>query len=450
MIKIKFTLFVYLHRNNNGVMVRVRWDNKREEVVFSTGCVADPTKWNNQCAKTNTTHKVGKHSFTSQQINNEINKVKTAVEQAFASFELQGHYPNKLELKNEVSKLLGKEDSTAIKNNVKEKNSLENLYQRFLSEREEEKLWDKKSRDKYNQVIKRVMYCDKNITIEKIDKQFMIKFRNWHIDNKYKNSTTGKSFTCLRSFLRWAKQEGYKVNDSAINYRENIIVRKKKVLFLKFEELLAFYNYEFSKKESHLQRARDMFCFMAFTSLRYSDISKLKVTDVHEDHIELYTEKTDKMLSIPLVSYAKKIVEQYRGNGKNGLLFPKVKNNRLNKYIRKAAQKVNLNRQFVQVSYIGNERYEKVDQICDILSCHAARRTFVCISLHLDIPLSVVMKCTGHADYSAMRPYIEVADEKTAHELAKWEHQSKKTEIDKLLKKVGEDKLDEVLKLLRA
>lgn len=74
MIKIKFTLFVYLHRNNNGVMVRVRWDNKREEVVFSTGCVADPTKWNNQCAKTNTTHKVGKHSFTSQQINNEINK----------------------------------------------------------------------------------------------------------------------------------------------------------------------------------------------------------------------------------------------------------------------------------------------------------------------------------------------------------------------------------------
>jgi hypothetical protein len=60
------------------------------------------------------------------------------------------------------------------------------------------------------------------------------------------------------------------------------------------------------------------------------------------------------------------------------------------------------------------------------------------------------MKCTGHADFRAMRPYIEVADETTARELAKWDLQTKKLEISILLEKVSEEKLDKVLKLLRA
>ena len=45
---------------------------------------------------------------------------------------------------------------------------------------------------------------------------------------------------------------------------------------------------------------------------------------------------------------------------------------------------------------------------------------------------------------------IEVADETTARELAKWNLQSKKAEIGVLLDKANEEKLDEVLKLLRA
>ncbi len=38
MIKIKFSVFVYLHKKSNSVMVRVRWDNKKEEVTFATHC----------------------------------------------------------------------------------------------------------------------------------------------------------------------------------------------------------------------------------------------------------------------------------------------------------------------------------------------------------------------------------------------------------------------------
>lgn len=450
MIKIKFSVFVYLHKKSNSVMVRVRWDNKKEEVTFATGCIADPAKWKNQCAIVNTTHKVGGHCFTSRQINNEINRVKTVIEQVFTSFELQGHYPNKHDLKEEVDKLLGKEEQIIVDDEVKEDLSLKELFKAFTLERKDEKLWDEKTKYKYDQVYNYLICCDKNLTLQKIDKKFMIKLRNWFLDNNYKNPTIVKAFRNFRCFLKWAKQEGYEVNDSAIGYRENVSIRQKKVIFLKFDELLKFYNYQFSDEKQYLERARDMFCFMAFTSLRYSDFSRLKLSDVYDDHIELYTEKTDVMLSIPLVSYAKALVEKYRGMGKNGLMFPVISNQKLNDYIKEAAQEVGLDRQVVQVSYSGNTKHETVDKLCNIMSCHDARRTFVCSSLHLGIPQSVVMKCTGHSDFRAMRPYIEVADETTARELSKWDLQAKKVEIGILLEKASEDKLEQVLKLLRA
>ena len=45
--------------------------------------------------------------------------------------------------------------------------------------------------------------------------------------------------------------------------------------------------YKFDDDEKNLELARDMFCFMAFTSLRYSDLEKLKKANVFDDHIEV-------------------------------------------------------------------------------------------------------------------------------------------------------------------
>ena len=181
-------------------MVRVRWDNKREEQVFATGCIADPAKWHNQSAKLNSTHKVGDHCFTSRQINNEVNKVKTAIEQAFASFELKGHYPNKFDLKDEVDKLLGKEEPVVVSEEVKEAVSLKELFKLFTAERKDEKLWDEKTKYKYDQIYTYLMCCDKNLTLQKIDKKFMTKLRNWFLDNEYKNPTIVKAFVISVAF----------------------------------------------------------------------------------------------------------------------------------------------------------------------------------------------------------------------------------------------------------
>lgn len=90
----------------------------------------------------------------------------------------------------------------------------------------------------------------------------------------------------------------------------------------------------------------------------------------------------------------------------------------------------------------------------EIIGCHDGRRTFVCCSLAFGIPPTVVMSCTGHSTYNAMKPYIEVADETQRVELAKWDKAEKrgdiKSDIAKKLEGVDEATLAKVLELLKS
>ena len=58
-------------------------------------------------------------------------------------------------------------------------------------------------------------------------------------------------------------------------------------------------------------------------------------------------------------------------------------------------------------------------EIVELLTSHAARRSFICNSLAAGVPVNVVMKWTGHSDYQAMKPYIDVADSIKAKEMDK-------------------------------
>mgnify|MGYP000953177594 FL=1 len=70
--------------------------------------------------------------------------------------------------------------------------------------------------------------------------------------------------------------------------------------------------------------------------------------------------------------------------------------------------------------YRGNGRIDGVTPKYALLGTHAGRRTFICNALALGIPPQVVMKWTGHSDYKAMKPYIDIADEIKANAMSKF------------------------------
>ena len=121
------------------------------------------------------------------------------------------------------------------------------------------------------------------------------------------------------------------------------------------------------------------------------------------------TVKTADGLSIELNKFSKAILEKYKDiHFENHMALPVISNQKMNDYLKELGELAEIN---VKSSYKGNERIDKVTPKYALLSTHAGRRTFICNVLVLGIPAQVVMQWTGHSDYKAMKPYIDIADD---------------------------------------
>ena len=80
-----------------------------------------------------------------------------------------------------------------------------------------------------------------------------------------------------------------------------------------------------------------------------------------------------------------------------------------------------------QTYYKGNERIDEVTPKYALLGTHAGRRTFYLQCACIGYSSQVVMKWTGHSDYKAMKPYIDIADDIKANAMSKFNNYKSKT-----------------------
>ena len=161
--------------------------------------------------------------------------------------------------------------------------------------------------------------------------------------------------------------------------------------------------------------------FQCFTGLRYSDVENLKKSDIRENFIEVTTVKTSDNLIIELNNHSKDIIEKYKDYfNKYNKAFPVITNQKMNDYLKELAEIAEITEPIRETYYKGNERIDEVTPKYNLLSTHAGRRTFICNALALGIPPQVVMKWTGHSDYKAMKPYIDIADQTKINAMEKF------------------------------
>ena len=440
MKKTNFSTRAYVMKNGQ-VMIRVRWNSKKNEVGFSIGYTIDPLKWDSdkQLVKSNTTHKIGGKIVYAREINNAIRSFLVCIEEVFAKYDLHSKIPTTTDLKKLVNEKLGRTKEVEVIQEDENK-TLKDIFSDFLRLRPQEGNWSQNAQYKYEQMWHQLTGYDPKIELDTLNKDKMVQLMNWYIKNNYCNRTIVKQFKMLKSFLRWASRHGYSLQSGVLEFKPNLKVIPRTVTFLKYKELMHFMEYEFPEDKEYLSKARDMFCFMAFTSLRYSDLAALKPSNLIDGCLDFCTEKTDDKLHIVLNEHAMKILDKYAWY-KGETLFPVPSNQKLNDYLKEAAKMAGLNRKITQVYFKGSVRYEDTYEFWEQISCHDARRTFVCCSLALGIPPSVVMSCTGHSDYESMKPYIEVADETQKMEMDKWNSHQYKSEIISMMDKMNSEQL---------
>ena len=69
------------------------------------------------------------------------------------------------------------------------------------------------------------------------------------------------------------------------------------------------------------------------------------------------------------------------------------------------------------VSYSGSKKTESLQPKYKLISFHAARRTFVTLSLEKGMRAEVIMQISGHKDYRTFKKYIKITDKVKTDEL---------------------------------
>ena len=264
MKKTNFSTRAYVMKNGQ-VMIRVRWNSKKNEVGFSVGYTIDPLKWDSgkQLVKSNTTHKIGGKTVYAREINNAIRSFLVCIEEVFTEYSLHSEEPTTTGLKEQVNEKLGRIKHEEVKDEADK--TLKDIFTEFLVLRPQEGCWSLQSRYKYEQMWNQLMGCDSNVTLEKLNQSKMLELVNWYIKNDYHNYTIAKQLRTLKSFLRWAVRHGYTVQSGVLEFKPNLKMVHRTVTYLKYKELMHLCRFEFPREKAYLSKARDMFCFMAFT-----------------------------------------------------------------------------------------------------------------------------------------------------------------------------------------
>ena len=419
-------IFTLESRKKNGVLIvenvpiRMRVNFASKRIEFTTGYRIDAAKWDSdkQRVRNGCTNKLKQ---SASEINASLLGYYTELQEIFKKFEVEEIMPTPEQIK-EAFNALHKPIEEEVKPKKSTPNAFYKVFDEFVRDCGRQNDWTDSTYEKFAAVKNHLMNFRDGLTFDFFDEKGLNDYVTYLRDVKeMRNSTIGKQLSFLKWFLRWAFKKGLHQNNAYDSYKPKLKSTQKKIIFLTWEELNKLREFEIPAAKQALDRVRDVFLFQCFTGLRYSDVFNLRRSDIKGDHIEVTTVKTSDSLIIELNKHSKAILDKYKDVAfEDDKVLPVITNQKMNDYLKELAELAGIDEPVRQTYYRGNERIDEVTPKYVLLGTHAGRRTFICNALALGIPPQVVMKWTGHSDYKAMKPYIDIADDIKANAMSKF------------------------------
>lgn len=262
------------------------------------------------------------------------------------------------------------------------------------------------------------LFCkEKNISLsfDEVNNDFFESLRDYSYEvKKMKQNYFAKVIKVLKSFLNWAIEKEYNTNREFEKFKaaEHDI----DIVFLTFEELMNLYNYQF--ESDRLSQARDFYCMGCFTGLRFSDLSKLHLANISEDHIVLSIQKTKTQNhAIKLNKYAKAILGKYKGTIYEPL--PIISSQKFNEYIKECCELAEITQSFTIHWFVGNKKKSLTQPKCKFITSHTARKTFITNSLLLGMEPKAIKKIANIKKDAVLDKYMKVTEAFTDEQMDK-------------------------------
>ena len=418
-------IFTLESRKKDGVLIvenvpiRMRVNFASKRIEFTTGYRIDAEKWDTdkQRVRNGCTNKLKQ---SASEINDSLLGYYTEVQEIFKKFEVEEIMPTPEQIKEAFNAL--HKPIEEVKPRKSTPNAFYKVFDEFVRDCGRQNDWTDSTYEKFAAVKNHLMNFRDGLTFDFFDEKGLNDYVTYLRDVKeMRNSTIGKQLSFLKWFLRWAFKKGLHQNNAYDSYKPKLKSTQKKIVFLTWEELNKLREFEIPAAKQALDRVRDVFLFQCFTGLRYSDVFNLRRSDIKGDYIEVTTVKTSDSLIIELNKHSKAILDKYKDvSFEDDKVLPVITNQKMNDYLKELAELAGIDEPVRQTYYRGNERIDEVTPKYALLGTHAGRRTFICNALALGIPPQVVMKWTGHSDYKAMKPYIDIADDIKANAMSKF------------------------------
>ena len=418
-------IFTLESRKKDGVLIvenvpiRMRVNFASKRIEFTIGYRIDAEKWDTdkQRVRNGCTNKLKQ---SASEINASLLGYYTEVQEIFKKFEVEEIMPTPEQIKEAFNALHNPIEEVTPRKSTS--NAFYKVFDEFVRDCGRQNDWTDSTYEKFAAMKNHLMNFRDGLTFDFFDEKGLNDYVTYLRDVKeMRNSTIGKQLSFLKWFLRWAYKKGVHQNNAYDSYKPKLKSTQKKIIFLTWNELNRLREFKIPSNKQALERVRDVFLFQCFTGLRYSDVFNLRRSDIKGDHIEVTTVKTSDSLIIELNNHSKAILDKYKNVAfEDDKVLPVITNQKMNDYLKELAELAGIDEPVRQTYYRGNERIDEVTPKYALLGTHAGRRTFICNALALGIPPQVVMKWTGHSDYKAMKPYIDIADDIKANAMSKF------------------------------
>ena len=409
----KFVLNKRHKGDTEGINIRLRVTLKScRPLDFSIGMNTSLAQWDTE------RQRLTRDAADAKQKNRTLDDIYNKVEDMFTRYELiEKRIPTISELREKCNDILGMHKNP----NGKDTNFFA-VFDEFVLTAGMQNQWSHSTYQKFHTLRNHFTMFDKDISFRDINEAKIQKYMQYLYDKDFRNTTVTKHLGLIRWFLHWAADHGYYKGDVHLKFRPKLKgtdIATKEIIYLTIDEVHRLQQQTFTPQQQHLERVRDVFLFCCFSGLRYSDVAKLRRSDVHDTYISVVTQKTSDPLRIELNKHTAAILEKYAAHRKpHDLALPVISNQRMNSYLKTLGKLCHIDEPVRIVSFSGSHRNEEIFPKWALLTTHCARRTFVVTALQLNIPSEVIMKWTGHSDYESMKPYVAIVDELKAREMS--------------------------------
>jgi integrase len=400
-------------KNVNYISIDINYGKLRKR-ISSGYSLSDPMFWDSEKQKI----KKGYPDYI--QINNHLNKLKSNVEGYLSDLKIHKQDISEDEFIYRVTKMINP-TKIEIQKSTDVKPDLIADFNSWIIFREQTNQISQGRIKRYRSTLNHLLNFHKTLPtkvfLDELDVHYIQMLTSYLISKKnLLNSTTVSVIKVVKAFLKDMRNKYPSISEYHFKTLKFSKDPDPPAIVFNEDELKKIESAELTRDS--LIRTRDFLIVHIHTLFRISDYKNVEDynLDLNKKVIEIYQKKTGEPVRVPITSKVESILKKYDNK------LPKISEQKYRENLKELCRVVGIDDLIEIVRYSGNQRIVEVKPKYELISSHTARRTGITLLIKKGVPMSMIMRISGHRSIETLMKYVRLTQEEAIDSVRKaWE-----------------------------